>query len=167
MAPALFWTFAAIMLVFGLLVVVSRNPVTSALSLVVCFLGLAALFVSLDAFFIGVIQILVYAGAVIVLFLFIIMLFDLRAEARRKTNVSAVFGGVVVVTLFVRVLFDVSYGFQNGNAVFPAIERRPEGDVWYIGMTLFQTYSLPFQVVGTLVLVASIGVVLLSKRELK
>ena len=167
MAPALFWTFAVIMLVFGLLVVVSSNPVTSALSLVVCFLGLAALFFSLDAYFIGVIQILVYAGAVMVLFLFIIMLFDLRAEARRKMNVYAVFGGLVVVTLFVRVLFDVSYGFQNGNATFPAIERRPEGDAWHIGMTLFQTYNLPFQVVATLVLVASIGVVLLSKRELK
>jgi NADH-quinone oxidoreductase subunit J len=167
MAPALFWTFAAIMLVFGVLVVVSRNPVTSALSLAVCFLGLAALFFSLDAFFIGVIQILVYAGAVMVLFLFIVMLFDLRAEARRKTSVSAVFGGLVVVTLFVRVLFDVSYGFQNGNAAFPAIERLPEGDAWQIGMTLFQTYNLPFQVIATLVLVASVGVVLLSKRELK
>ena len=167
MAPALFWTFAAIMLVFGLLVVVSRNPVTSALSLVVCFLGLAALFVSLDAFFIGVIQILVYTGAVMVLFLFIIMLLDLQAEARRKMNVPAVFGGVVVITLFVKVLFDVSYGFQNGNARFPPLEHAPESDVWHIGMTLFQTYKLPLQVVGTLVLVASIGVVLLSKRELK
>jgi NADH-quinone oxidoreductase subunit J len=95
------------------------------------------------------------------------MLLDLKTEARRKMNVSAVFGGVVVVTLFVRVLFDVSYGFQNGNAAFPAIEHVPEGDAWHIGMTLFQTYNLPFQVIGTLVLVASIGVVLLSKRELK
>ena len=167
MAPALFWTFAAIMLLFGLLVVVNRNPVTSALSLVVCFLGLSALFVSLGAFFIGVIQILVYAGAVMVLFLFIIMLLDLKAEGRRRMNVPAVFGGVIVVTLFIKVLFDVSYGFQNGNAVFPALTPPPEGDAWQIGMTLFQSYKLPLQVVGTLILVVSIGVVLLSKRELK
>jgi NADH-quinone oxidoreductase subunit J len=167
MAPALFWTFAGIMLVFGLMVVVNRNPVTSALSLVVCFLGLAALFVSLDAFFIGVIQILVYAGAVIVLFLFIIMLLNLKAEERRKINVPAMFGGVVVITLFIKVLFDVSYGFENGNAVFPPLAHASEGDVWHIGMTLFETYKLPLQVVGTLVLVASIGVVLLSKRELR
>ena len=59
MSPALFWTFALLMLVFGVLVVVQRNPVASALSLVVCFIGLAALYISLDAFFIGVIQILV------------------------------------------------------------------------------------------------------------
>ncbi len=155
------------MLFFGALVVIHRDPVASAMSLVVCFLGLSALFVSLDAFFIGVIQILVYAGAVMVLFLFIIMLLDLRAESRRRVNVPAVFGGVVVVTLFVKILFDVSYGFANGNATFPAIAHPPEGDAWHIGMTLFQTYKLPLQVVGTLVLVASIGVVLLSKRELR
>jgi len=167
MTPVLFWTFAGIMLVFATLVVVNRSPVASALSLVVSFLALAALFVSLDAFFIGVIQILVYTGAVIVLFLFIIMLLDLRAEERRRMNVPAVFGGVVVITLFVKVLFDVAYGFQGGNAVLPAIQHPAQGDVWHIGMTLFQTYKLPFQVVGTLVLVASIGVVLLSKRELR
>ena len=78
--PLLFWIFALLMLGFGAAVVVNRNPIASALSLVVSFLGLAALFMSLDAFFIGIIQVLVYAGAVMVLFLFIIMLLDLRAE---------------------------------------------------------------------------------------
>jgi NADH-quinone oxidoreductase subunit J len=112
MAPPLFWTFSAIMLFFGLMVIVCRNLVTSALSLVVCFLALAALYVSLDAFFIGVIQILVYAGAVMVLFLFIIMLLDLKAEQRRRLNLPAFFGGIIVIALFVKVLFDVSYGFQ-------------------------------------------------------
>jgi NADH-quinone oxidoreductase subunit J len=167
MSPVIFWTFAAIMLFFGLMVIVNRSPVASALSLVVSFLGLAALYVSLDAFFIGVIQILVYAGAVMVLFLFIIMLLDLRAEARRQLNLIALFGGAVVFTLFLKILFDVSYGFEGGKAVFPPIDRMPQGDVWQIGMTLFENYNLPFQVVGALVLVASVGVVLLSKRELK
>lgn len=167
MSPVLFWTFAAIMLVFGLMVIVNRSPVASALSLVVSFLGLAALYISLDAFFIGVIQILVYAGAVMVLFLFIIMLLDLRTEALRKPNLMALFGGAVVFTLFLKILFDVSYGFEGGRAAFPPIDRMPQGDVWEIGMTLFGGHNLTFQVVGALVLVASIGVVLLSKRELK
>jgi NADH-quinone oxidoreductase subunit J len=167
MAPALFWTFAAIMLLFGLLVVVHRNPVSSALSLVVSFLALAALYVSLDAFFIGVIQILVYAGAVIVLFLFIIMLLDLKAEQRRKLNLPALFGGFVVIALFIKILFDVSYGFQDGAATLPAIQPGPQGDVWYIGLTIFQQYKLALQIIGALVVVASIGVVVLSKRELK
>src|SRR6195256_2350494 len=96
MAAPLFWAFSGIMLIFGLMVIICRNPVNSALSLVVCFLALAALYVSLDAFFIGVIQILVYAGAVMVLFLFIIMLLDLKAEQRRRLNVVAFSGGILV-----------------------------------------------------------------------
>jgi NADH-quinone oxidoreductase subunit J len=125
------------------------------------------LYVSLDAFFIGVIQILVYAGAVMVLFLFIIMLLDLKAEERRKLNLPAFFGGIVVVALFVKVLFDVSYGFQDGSASFPAIQRGQQPDVWYIGLTLFQQYKLQLQIIGALIVVASVGVVVLSKRELK
>ncbi len=80
MSPFLFWIFALLTVIFGAAVVINRNPVASALSLVVSFLGLAALFMSLNAYFIGIIQVLVYAGAVMVLFLFIIMLLDLRAE---------------------------------------------------------------------------------------
>ena len=90
MPSALFYLFSAIMLGSGILVVVLRNPVSSALALALSFLGLAALFVSLGAFFIGIIQILVYAGAVMVLFLFIIMLLDIKAEERRKLNRPAV-----------------------------------------------------------------------------
>jgi NADH-quinone oxidoreductase subunit J len=167
MPSALFWTFAAIMLFFGMMVVANRNPVASALSLVVCFLGLAALYVSLDAFFLGVIQILVYAGAVMVLFLFIIMLLDLKAEQRRRFNLMVLFGGVVVIVLFVKVLLDVSYGFHAGNAVFPALHLEGHGDTWQVGMALFQQYKLPLQMIGALVVVASVGAVLLSKRELK
>src|SRR5258708_15865220 len=107
MAPPLFWTFSAIMLLFGLMVIISRNLVTSALSLVVCFMALAALYVSLDAFFIGVIQILVYAGAVMVLFLFIIMLLDLKAEERRRLNLPPFFACILVIPLFFKVLFYV------------------------------------------------------------
>jgi NADH-quinone oxidoreductase subunit J len=167
MSPIIFWIFVAIMLVFGAVVVLSRNPVASALSLVVSFLALAALFVSLDAFFIGVIQILVYAGAVMVLFLFIVMLLDLKAERRRKFNMSALCGGPIVLILFLIVLSRVCYSFGNGNARFPALAPDPQGDAWHIGMILFTQYNLPLQVVGVLILVASIGVVILSKRELK
>ena len=155
------------MLFFGGMVVLNRNPVASALSLVVSFLALAALYVSLDAFFIGVIQILVYAGAVMVLFLFIIMLLDLKAESRRHVNFPAVCGGFVVIILFIKVLSDVCYGFDGGNAKFPPISQGPQGDVWHVGMVLFQQYNVALQVVGTLILVATIGVVILSKRELK
>ena len=167
MPSILFWIFVLVMLAFGVMVVVHRNPVASALSLVVCFLGLAALYISLDAFFLGVIQVLVYAGAVMVLFLFIIMLLDLKAEQRRHFNLIAMFGGIVVVVLFIKVLWDVCYGFQGGSAVFPAIQNTEHGDTWQVGMALFQQYKLPLQMIGALIVVASVGAVLLSKRELK
>jgi NADH:ubiquinone oxidoreductase subunit 6 (subunit J) len=61
----------------------------------------------------------------------------------------------------------VSYGFQDGSASFPAIQRGQQPDVWYIGLTLFQQYKLQLQIIATLIVVASIGVVVLSKRELK
>jgi len=167
MSALLFWIIVGVMLLFGAMVVLQRNPVASALSLVVCFLGLAALYVSLDAYFIGVIQILVYAGAVMVLFLFIIMLMDIKAEARRRINFPAVCGGFLVIILFIKILADVCYSFDGGNAKFPVIDQGPQGDVWHVGMVLFQQYNIALQVVGTLILVASIGVVVLSKRELK
>jgi len=167
MSPLLFWIFVAIMLFFAGMVVLNRNPVASALSLVVSFLALASLYVSLDAYFIGVIQILVYAGAVMVLFLFIIMLLDLKAEITRRINFPAMCGGFAVILLFSKVLFDVCYGVYGGNAKFPQISQGPQGDVWQLGMIIFERYNLPLQVVGTLILVASIGVVILSKRELK
>src|SRR5258705_12143876 len=94
MSPFLFWIFAVLTVVFGGAVVLNRNPVASALSLVVSFLGLSALFMSLDAFFVGIIQVLVYAGAVMVLFLLIIMLLDIRAEERRRINALAAAGGI-------------------------------------------------------------------------
>src|SRR6266702_2694935 len=109
MSSLLFWIFAGLMLIFGVAVVVNRSPVASALSLAVSFLCLAALYVGLDAYLIGVLQVLVYAGAVMVLFLFIIMLLDLKAEQRRKINFPAMCGGLVVILLFLKILSDVCY----------------------------------------------------------
>lgn len=168
MQLALFWIFSLLMLLFALAVVFLRNPVSSALSLVVSFVGLAALFVTLDAFFIGVVQVLVYAGAVMVLFLFIIMLLDLRSEKTRRLNLAAWTGGGLVLIGFLTLLGRVLFGRESyGQFAKPAIENSPISDVVGVGVTLFKDYTMPFQVVGVLLLVATVGVVLLSKKELK
>ena len=167
MNPLLFWIFALLMLVFGVSVVLNRNPVASALSLVVSFLCLAALFVGLDAYFIGVIQVLVYAGAVMVLFLFIIMLLDLKAEERRKRNLYSYLGGGLVTLGFLAQLLVVLQRFNLGYSAFPPLRAAKIDDVREVGMTLFTTHNLPFQIIGVLILVATIGVVILSKRDLK
>ncbi len=165
MSPFLFWIFALMTLIFGAGVVINRNPVASALSLVVSFLGLAALFMSLDAFFVGIIQVLVYAGAVMVLFLFIIMLLNLQTEERRRIHWLAAAGGIgVALILLVQICFVIGH-FQTARQTFPPLARSTTDDVWNIGALLFSNYNLPFQIIGVLVLVATIGVVLLSKRQ--
>lgn len=167
MPSFLFWIFALVMLGFGAAVVINRNPIASALSLVICFMGLSALFMSLDAFFIGIIQVLVYAGAVMVLFLFIIMLLDLRAETRRKTNLVAVVGGSAVALVFFLQVYLVIGQLSAAKQPFPALSSPKMDDVHSVGLLLFSNYNLPFQIIGVLVLVATIGVIVLSKRELR
>ena len=167
MNPFLFWLFAFVMLIFGAAVIINRNPIASALSLVICFMGLSALFMSLDAFFIGIIQVLVYAGAVMVLFLFIIMLLDLRAEQLRKINVVAVAGGIAVSLAFFIQIYFVIGQLSAAKEAFPPLAVTQTDDVHNIGLLLFTNYTLPFQIIGALVLVATIGVVVLSKRELR
>jgi NADH-quinone oxidoreductase subunit J len=160
-----FWIFALLMLVFGAAVIINRNPVASALSLVVSFLGLAALFVSLDAYFIGVIQVLVYAGAIMVLFLFIIMLLDLHVEKLRKINWIASAGGLAVALALVVQIFSVVESFPAAKQAFPPLAKPASDDVHRIGMLLFNNYNLPFQIVGIVILVATVGVIVLSRRE--
>jgi NADH-quinone oxidoreductase subunit J len=166
MMPAyLFWSFALLMLVFGVAVIVNRNPIASALSLVVSFLGLAALFMSLDAYFIGIIQVLVYAGAIMVLFLFIIMLLDLRTEKLRKINWVASAGGVAVALAFLVQIFHVVGHFKFARQTFPPLPTSTTDDVHRIGQLLFSNYNLPLQIIGIVILVATIGVIVLSRRE--
>jgi NADH-quinone oxidoreductase subunit J len=167
MPAFLFWIFALVMLGFGVAVVVNRNPIASALSLVMCFMGLSALFMSLDAFFIGIIQVLVYAGAVMVLFLFIIMLLDLRVETRRRMNVIAVAGGSAVALAFFLQIYSVVGQLSAAKKPFPPLGAPEMDDVHSVGLLLFSNYNLPFQIIGVLVLVATIGVIVLSKRELR
>src|SRR5215472_10499489 len=100
MQEVLFYIFAFLALVFGFLVVAnpfSRNPVTSAMFLVLTIASLAGLFVLLHAFFLAAVQVLVYAGAVMVLFLFVIMLLDVKAEERRKIKMFGLIGGLISV----------------------------------------------------------------------
>src|SRR5438067_12182927 len=162
MSAFLFWVFTLFMLIFAAAVIINRNPVASALSLVVSFLALAVLFISLDAYFIGIIQVLVYAGAIMVLFLFIIMLLDLRAEELRKINWIASAGGLAVALALIIQIFSVVGSFQAAKQPFPPLARSTSDDVHRIGLLLFGNYNLSFQIIGIVILVATIGVVMLG-----
>ncbi len=166
MLLVLFWVFAILTLLFAGGVVFFRSPVSSAMSLVMSFVGLAALFVTLDAFFIAVVQVLVYAGAVMVLFLFIIMLLDLRADGRRPVKISAWAGGGIVIGGFIAALLQV-LSLPIFHQPKPALANPAVNDVAQVGFALFRNFNLPFQIIGVLLLVATIGVVVISRKELK
>jgi len=163
----LFYVFAALTLCCAALVVFnpfSRNPVTSAMFLVLAILSMAGLFVLLHAFFLAAVQIIVYAGAVIVLFLFVIMLLDLKEEARRKIKLFGVVAGFVSVGAIVAILLRTLKAASPGaNLPSPQLE----GGTAALGHLLFTQYVLPFEVVSVLLLVAMVGVILLSKKDLK
>jgi NADH-quinone oxidoreductase subunit J len=185
MPSYLFWLFSTIMLIGGAAVVAFRNPVSSALSVVACFVGLAGLFIGLSAFFVGVIQILVYTGAVMVLFLFIIMLLDLKDEQKRAKALAPLAAGLSLVIAFVVQLLGVlsrspdksapaldekalaaaASHFNAGGKIATSLTDGRLPDVQLIGHTLFTQYNLPFQILGVLLLVATVGVVALSKKQ--
>lgn len=165
MQLAIFWTFSAMVLLLGGLAVFLRNPVSCAMSLVLCIIFLAGLMVTLDAFFIAVIQVLVYAGAVMVLFLFIIMLLDLRAEKARRVSLAAWAGSGLALFAFVNLLLRVIRSDARLAVTKPALGAPGLDDVTAVGGVLFRNFNLPFQVVAVLLLVATVGVVLLSLRR--
>jgi len=166
MQAYLFYLFAALAVIFAIMVVAnpfSRSPVTSAMFLVLTMGCLAGLFTLLHAFFLAAVQVLVYAGAVMVLFLFVIMLLDLKEEQRRKVKGLGLVAGLVsvgaILAIFVRSLLSARPG--EGTVA------NVEGSTFELGRRLFTEYLLPFEIVSILLLVAMVGVVLLSKKDLK
>ena len=178
MEGTLFNIFAGLTVLSALLVVAnpfSRNPVTSALFLVTTMISISGLFVLLGAYFLAAVQILVYAGAVMVLFLFVIMLLDLREAARRKLNlVNLVMGIMAVSALFLvyKSSLESTYGEAPQQHEVAAdtgqAEAKAVGSTRALGQALFSAengFILPFEIVSILLLVAMVGVILLSRKE--
>ena len=161
-----FYIFAGLTLLCGFLVVAnpfSRNPVTSAMFLVLTIVSLAGLFVLLNAFFLAAVQVLVYAGAVMVLFLFVIMLLDLPVEERRRLNRFALVTGSIGAVALGVVIISTIVQSTVGQGLQPQVQGGPVS----LGQALFSDYLLPFEIVSVLLLVAMVGVVLLSKKDLQ
>jgi len=161
----LFWFFSIAMLLCGLLVIINRNPVTSALFLVLSFCSLAGIYLLLQAEFLGLVQIIVYAGAIMVLFLFVIMLLDPFSAAAVQDKKKYL--GIVAVLLGAAgllMLFPLLATYRPGAG--PAARAGGSvGSVASIGATLFNQYTLPFEVTSILILVAIIGTVVLARRQ--
>jgi NADH-quinone oxidoreductase subunit J len=163
----MFYTLGTVAVGSGLLVVTRRNPIMSVLSLVLNFFCLAGLYLTLNAQFIAVIQIIVYAGAIMVLFLFVIMLLNLRDERALSEGLSArkVIGAGLVFALLLQVLYillNASGGFPQKDAALAV----SIGTVEVIGVQLFTTFLFPFEVTSLLLTAAIVGAVLLAKKKL-
>lgn len=157
-----FYAFSLLTLLCGVMVITNRNPVTSAMFLVLTIVCMAGLFVLLRAFFLAAVQILVYAGAVMVLFLFVIMLLDLKEETRRRIRkVRAVTGGLAVLAV-VGIIINVIWSAAPAGTTPTLV-----GATAPLGRLLFTNFLLPFEILSLLLLVAMVGVILLSKKDLK
>ncbi|MDR2982728.1 MAG: NADH-quinone oxidoreductase subunit J [Puniceicoccales bacterium] len=175
MVDSLFYVFATMTLVAALFVIASRNPVNSAMGMILALVGVAVNFFLLEAPFLGVLQILVYAGAVMVLFLFIIMLLDVDKVAQQKVPWSAILTGIVSLVVFGGIAVCLVNNHQTlpetGTLSTPNAMPVAENPLAYttgaksFGYTLFTKYMLPLQVAGFLLLISMIGVVTLSKRQ--
>jgi NADH-quinone oxidoreductase subunit J len=160
MADTLFIIFAVLTVASALLVVVNRNAVNAALGLLVSLIGLAGLFVLLDAPLLAFVLLLVYAGAVVALFLFIIMLLDTTPGAqkpfKKMTIAASILGGGLLVVGICSLVNRAVLPHTRANLPVPTLKNYAE--------QLFTTYLLPVQVVGFMLLIAMLGVIVLSKR---
>jgi NADH-quinone oxidoreductase subunit J len=153
--------------VSALMVVTCKNPINSALSLVLTFFCIAIYYVMLNAPFMAAIQIIVYAGAIMVLIVFTIMLLNIRVDANKKSSHQIALGSVIgIVTLLLSCLF-----LARGKISQPVGEITSDminrvGHTELIGKAIFIDFLLPFEVTSILLLVAIIGAVILAKRKL-
>ena len=169
MSQLFFGYFAGMIAVTAVMVVALRNPVYSALSLLVMFFHVAGLFVMLHAEFLAAVQIIVYAGAILVLYLFVVMLLNVTQDDRyhRQWRIAA----VVCVPLLIEFIVLLSGGAAATAPVDRSLQPGPHEAVstdntLAIGRMLYSTYLFPFEVASLVLLVAMIGAIVLAKRDI-
>jgi NADH-quinone oxidoreductase subunit J len=162
---AAFYILATLILGFGVLVITAKSTVHSVLFLVADFLCVAALYVTLRAPFLAVIQVMVYAGGIVVLYLFVVMLVNLKrppeahSDPRRLTRL----GVVMAVAVLAEVAAIFAVGWSRPSGVEGTLSPQ---NVEQIGRALYTDYLIPFELASFLLLVAMIGAIILAKREL-
>ena len=162
----MFCLFAAVGLASSLMVITRRNPLHSALFLVVTFFSVAAVYVLLNAEFIAVVQVLVYAGGILVLFLFVILLVDVRRETGlRRIGAGHLVGAVGLTALVVLPLAIYVWGAAPQTAAETSALAVEGGNLETVAMSLFRHYLLPFEVVSIMLLVALVGAVVLARSK--
>lgn len=159
-----FWILAAFITFFAIFTVTRRNPVTAVMSLVATFFGLAAMYATISAHFLAVLQVLVYAGAIMVLFIFVVMILNREEVAPLALRPLRVLGVLAAVYLFVKFVGVVSFDMPTA-APPPASDTF--GTVAAVGDMLFREFLYPFEAISVLLLVSIIGGVVISRSHQK
>ncbi|MBI5740946.1 MAG: NADH-quinone oxidoreductase subunit J [Nitrospirae bacterium] len=166
---AFFSYFAGAIVALSLLVVTRKNPVHSVLWMLLLFVHIASLYLFLNAEFLAAIQIIIYAGAILVLFLFVIMLLNLRKEETEKRFQGQwPFGlaiGVVLAVFVVLIVGKIGVLPELGQYSVEAV--KSEGHIMTVGKVLYTEFLLPFEIASVILLVAIVGAVVLAKRSLE
>ncbi|MDH4223164.1 MAG: NADH-quinone oxidoreductase subunit J [candidate division Zixibacteria bacterium] len=161
-----FIILSLIAVISALMVILQRNPIHSALSLIVTLGSIAGLFIVLKAFFLAFIQIIVYAGAVMILFIFVIMLLTLRKDefGQEKRKFQRIFAIIFSAFFLIELFIITNYTFfgKTEKILFtPADFGTPQA----LGRLLFTDYLLPFEIASILLLIAMVGAIFLARRE--
>ncbi|MDX1913229.1 MAG: NADH-quinone oxidoreductase subunit J [Saprospiraceae bacterium] len=165
MAQYIFLTLAAISIVTALLMVFSKNPVHSVLYLILTFFAIAGQYILLNAQFLAVVHIIVYAGAIMVLFLFVLMLLNLNQDTEpQKSALWRLSAGITAGMLLITLVGALRGGIEVKT---PANADSQVGLVENLGKVLFTDFVVPFEIAGILFLAAMVGAVLVGKRDLK
>ena len=164
MEQAFFLVFAAAAVISALIMVLAPNPVHSALALMACFLQISAVFVMLDAPLLAVIQIFVYVGAIMVLFLFVIMMIDVRQAVLGRFLPGANLPALVLLVLLGGEMLALVL-WSDRFSLLPPVASRTAGEVRDLSTTLFADFLLPFEAASVILLAALVGAVALVRRE--
>ena len=163
-ASFFFYIFSFVSVASAIAMLTGRNPVNSAMYLVLCLCSIAGIYITLDAHFIGIVQILVYAGAIMVLILFVIMLLNLGEREQGVTRNALTKGiGALLTIVFMLVALGLYKSIGHVEVTTPVASF---GTAEGVGTLLFTKYLLPFEIASVLLVAAIVGAVILAKREI-
>jgi NADH-quinone oxidoreductase subunit J len=167
MESIFFFVVAAVAIIMSIMVVTCKNPINSALSLVMTFFCLATFYVMLDAPFMAVTQVIVYAGAIMVLIIFVIMLLNVKAESGKRGSHAVLAGSAIgVFTLFLTCWLLIKGSMTGVTGSMDAAQVVKYGHVELIGKALFTDFLFPFEITSLLLLAAIVGAVILAKKKI-
>ena len=160
---SLFYFLSFLAILSALMVVISKNPVHSVLYLIICFFAIAGHYVLMNAQFLAAVHIIVYAGAIMVLFLYVIMMLNLNSNVEphksKWLKVAATASGGLLMVVLVG-------AFRQATTAIPSVHNSEVGLIENLGKVLFRDYALPFEVSSILLLSAMVGTVMLGKKEI-